>query len=206
MIVLCLHLLFFFHHPHNGAIRASSNKTMTNDAVSVKSEMERGQCVHTTRQAWPQVDSQEICRFTVQLECRRIVPASHDYNGLFQKDEKMEEAKSAWGQGVCCAATGQVGVSLSSMRRGVFPCCLSASEEPGVLRTTCIFSRTVGAGRGLLFNSLVPGSIFRAGGSGGNTGSCLNLIGKKDLISSNFTPSTHLLPRLSGQLWVLFCV
>lgn len=55
-------------------------------------------------------------------------------------------------------------------------------------------NRTAGAGRGLLFNSLIPGLIFRAGGSGGNRGSCSDLIGKKDLISSNFTPSTHLLP------------
>lgn len=118
---------------------------MTNDEVSVKSEMKRGQCVHTTAQAWPRVDSREICRFTAQPECSRSVPASHDYNMLFQKDEKMEEAKSPRGQGVWCAATGQVGVSLSSICLGVFPpmsrAACRASEEPEFLHLSRILSR-----------------------------------------------------------------
>lgn len=193
---------------------------MTNDEVSVKSEMKRGQCVHTTAQAWPRVDSRELCRFTAQPERSRSVPASHDYNMLFQKDEKMEEAKSPRGQGVWCAATGQVGVSLSSICRGVFPPvvsrCLSGlrgARIPSLKsypQPFILWNRAAGAGSCFLFNSLIPGFILTVElqDRRGNTRSCLGLIEKKEKSSYPriFTPTTHFLPWPSGQLWVLIFV
>lgn len=96
----CFHmnLLSFFLGPHNEAIRASFNKTMTNFKVTP------GEWVLTSTQGWPHIDSWEIGQFTAQPECQRHMIIS----GCLKKMRKWTELNHPKVR----AATGQVGVSL----------------------------------------------------------------------------------------------
>lgn len=132
-----MHLVSLFFNVESGAIKScvlpKIKKIPVADVIIMSNKwckrvMESRCPSDTTTQAWPALIGKRFVNLQPNLSSTAACQF-HMITTCCAKDETMEEAISSRSQGGWWAATGQVGVSLSSLCRGVFPYRLALPDE-----------------------------------------------------------------------------